>query len=137
LRSATGKAGHINALDLPRQATGWLSRFGAALARRDLDAALKLFGAECYWRDLAALTWNIKTCEGREAIRAMLEATLVAAAPAAWAADGTARASDGVVESWFEEPGYSDNCETDPYGESAPQTVLQKLAANVANEKAA
>jgi len=92
----------MNALDLPRQATGWLSRFGEALARRDLDAALKLFGAECYWRDLAALTWNIKTCEGREAIRAMLEATLVAAAPAAWAIDGAARTNDGVVEAWFD-----------------------------------
>ena len=27
---------------------------------------------------------------------------------------------DGVIEAWFEEPGYADNCETDPYGESAP-----------------
>ena len=35
---------------------------------------------------------------------------------------------DGVVESWFEEPGYSDNCESDPYGESAPQNVLDKLS---------
>src|SRR3546814_14847973 len=25
---------------------------------------------------------------------------------------------DGVVKAWFEEPGFSDNCETDPYGES-------------------
>ena len=44
---------------------------------------------------------------------------------------------NGVVEAWFEEPGYSDNCETDPYGESAPQHVLEKLAAKVAKEKAA
>ena len=36
---------------------------------------------------------------------------------------------DGVVEKWFEEPGFSDNCDSDPYGESAPQNVLENLAA--------
>jgi peroxiredoxin len=35
--------------------------------------------------------------------------------------------NDGVVESWFEEPGLSDNCETDPYGETSPQNVLNSL----------
>jgi thioredoxin-dependent peroxiredoxin len=35
--------------------------------------------------------------------------------------------ADGVVKGWFEEPGFSDNCETDPYGESSPQTLLAKL----------
>src|SRR3546814_13413825 len=34
---------------------------------------------------------------------------------------------DGVVKAWFEEPGFSDNCETDPYGESSPQNILEKL----------
>ena len=37
--------------------------------------------------------------------------------------------NDGVVEAWFEEPGISDNCATDPYGESAPQNILDKLTA--------
>ena len=36
---------------------------------------------------------------------------------------------DGVVEAWFEEPGISDDCETDPYGESSPQNILEKLTA--------
>ncbi|MEQ8587453.1 MAG: peroxiredoxin [Thalassobaculaceae bacterium] len=35
--------------------------------------------------------------------------------------------NDGVVEMWFEEPGYSDQCETDPYGESSPQTILKAV----------
>ena len=35
---------------------------------------------------------------------------------------------DGKVADWFEEPGFSDNCETDPYGESAPQNVLEKMS---------
>tara|TARA_R110002072_G_scaffold103085_3_gene226244 strand:+ start:1014 stop:1571 length:558 start_codon:yes stop_codon:yes gene_type:complete len=34
---------------------------------------------------------------------------------------------DGVVTHWFEEPGFEDNCETDPYGESSPQNILEKL----------
>ena len=34
---------------------------------------------------------------------------------------------DRVVEAWFEEPGIDDNCETDPYGESSPRTLLTFL----------
>ena len=37
--------------------------------------------------------------------------------------------NDGVVEAWFEEPGLSDNCETDSYGKSSPQNILDHLAA--------
>ncbi|TNB47453.1 peroxiredoxin [Martelella lutilitoris] len=35
--------------------------------------------------------------------------------------------NDGVVEKWFEEEGFSDLCETDPYGVSAPQNILESL----------
>jgi len=35
--------------------------------------------------------------------------------------------NDGVIEAWFEEPGRSDNCETDPYGESSPENILKYL----------
>ena len=38
--------------------------------------------------------------------------------------------NDGVVEAWFEEPGREDNKDTDPYGESSPETVLAWLKAN-------
>lgn len=37
---------------------------------------------------------------------------------------------DGVVEAWFEEPGRCDNHGEDPYGESAPETVLNWLKEN-------
>ena len=33
----------------------------------------------------------------------------------------------GIIEKIFEEPGKSDNCTTDPYGESSPENVLQWL----------
>ncbi|MER9185006.1 peroxiredoxin [Mesorhizobium sp. M0185] len=37
--------------------------------------------------------------------------------------------NNGVVEQWFEEEGFSDNCEADPYGVSSPQNVLETLKA--------
>lgn len=37
--------------------------------------------------------------------------------------------NDGVVEEWFEEPGFGDNCEDDPYGESSPQNLLKSIKA--------
>ncbi|WP_150525075.1 peroxiredoxin [Roseibium sediminis] len=40
--------------------------------------------------------------------------------------------NDSVVELWFEEEGFSDNCETDPYGKSSPQNILDTLRAEKA-----
>ncbi|MFC5990984.1 peroxiredoxin [Limoniibacter endophyticus] len=40
--------------------------------------------------------------------------------------------NDGVIEKFFEEEGYADNCETDPYGVSAPQNILENLRAKAA-----
>lgn len=37
---------------------------------------------------------------------------------------------DGVIEAWFEEPGYEDDCEIDPYGESSPENILKYLKGN-------
>ena len=34
---------------------------------------------------------------------------------------------NGVIEQWFEEPGRIDNCETDPYGETSPESVMNYL----------
>jgi len=35
--------------------------------------------------------------------------------------------NDGVIEQWFEEEGYSDNCDSDPYSVSSPQNILGAL----------
>jgi len=35
--------------------------------------------------------------------------------------------NDGVVEQWFQEEGYSDNCDSDPYGVSSPQNILATI----------
>jgi len=35
--------------------------------------------------------------------------------------------NDGTIENMFIEPGLQDNCETDPYGETSPETVMKYL----------
>lgn len=35
--------------------------------------------------------------------------------------------NNGVIEKWFIEPGIEHNCETDPYGETAPENILAYL----------
>ncbi|MCR5865861.1 NAD(P)/FAD-dependent oxidoreductase [Aquincola sp. J276] len=83
------------------EATRWLAAFEAALSAADIDAATALFDDECYWRDLVAFTWNIKTQEGRDAIRAMLQARLADTAPAHFRIEGEASEAGGVIEAWF------------------------------------
>ncbi|TIW49839.1 MAG: NAD(P)/FAD-dependent oxidoreductase [Mesorhizobium sp.] len=78
-----------------------LDRFGAALAAGDIDKAVGCFQEDCYWRDLLTFTWNIKTMEGRAAVRDMLEATLSTTKPTAWQLSGEASSDEGIVEAWF------------------------------------
>ncbi|HEU0221120.1 MAG TPA: NAD(P)/FAD-dependent oxidoreductase [Paracoccaceae bacterium] len=79
----------------------WLARLGDALASADIEAAAALFGEDCYWRDLVAFTWNLKTMEGRPEIAEMLGATLAQVKPEAIALDGEASELDGIMEGWF------------------------------------
>ena len=84
-------------------AQAWLTSLDDALQRRDVEAALELFGDDSYWRDFVAFTWNLKTLEGRADIRRMLEATLDRVQPANWALaeDATgSTAAGGTVEAW-------------------------------------
>lgn len=84
-----------------REAADWLRSFSEALAAGDVGGAAGLFGEACYWRDLLAFTWTIKTIEGRQAVRAALDATLAAASPSGWRLDGEAAVNDGLTEAWF------------------------------------
>jgi len=83
------------------QATTWLSAFAAALDRADIGAAAALFAEDCYWRDLVAFTWNIKTCEGKAEIADMLQAVLAKVKPSGWKLAGEATEANGVTEAWF------------------------------------
>lgn len=84
-----------------QQASAWLQAFGDALARGDAAAASAMFEPEGFWRDLVSFTWNIKTLEGRDQIRAMLEATLAQVRPSEFKLDGEATHADGVTDGWF------------------------------------
>ncbi|MFF2323078.1 NAD(P)/FAD-dependent oxidoreductase [Agrobacterium sp. NPDC058088] len=81
-----------------------LSKLGKALEAGDIDAAVNLFQADCYWRDLVTFTWNLKTLEGREQIRDMLTTQLAAIKPTGFVQDVKEQASDGggITEGWFE-----------------------------------
>ena len=80
-----------------------LDTFGSALASGDIDTAVGCFQEDCYWRDLVTFTWNIRTMEGRDQIRAMLESQLDAARPSNWRiAEGEdATETDGLIEGWI------------------------------------
>ena len=80
-----------------------LARFDQALQSGRIDEAVSLFAGECYWRDLVAFTWNIKTLEGRDEVRDMLTECLARVKPRHWAlAEGeTPTEAGGVTEAWI------------------------------------
>ena len=82
-------------------ASQWLTDFDQALGSGNIDAALALCVDEPYWRDLVTFTWNIKTSEGKEQIRHMLEATLKQTQPCNWKIEGPATEAGGIVDAWF------------------------------------
>ena len=82
-------------------ASAWLADFTAALEGQDIDAAVALFDADPYWRDLVAFTWNICTQEGADAIRAMLQARLADVKPSNFQVEGQATEAGGVIDAWF------------------------------------
>src|SRR6476469_3413358 len=81
----------------------FLDKFEAALSAGDLDDAVGMFAPECYWRDLVAFTWNIKTLEGRDQIRDMLAHCLAYVKPRNWkTVEGEAPTeAGGVTEAWI------------------------------------
>jgi putative flavoprotein involved in K+ transport len=80
-----------------------LESLEAALKRRDTAAAVALFQPECYWRDLVAFTWNIKTMEGRDQIAAMLDAQVGAIKPGNLRIDEkeAPTEADGLAQAWI------------------------------------
>ena len=79
----------------------WLARLGAALEHQDVAAATRLFGEECYWRDLVSLSWNIKTVEGRDSIGRFLSTVLPFTRMSRLELLGPAEEADETIEAWF------------------------------------
>ncbi len=86
---------------LTQQAADWLSQLSAALDRKDWPGAAGLFCEECYWRDLVAFTWNIKTLEGHDEIQEMLAATASNVRPSHWQITGEATLENGAICAWI------------------------------------
>lgn len=79
----------------------WLAKVERAAKKLDSKSITALFGKECYWRDLVALTWNIRTLEGRDDIGQMLAATLPQTGLSKIRMDGAAERTGKTVGAWF------------------------------------
>ena len=80
----------------------WLADFESALAERDVDRAARMFAIDCFWRDLVAFTWNIRTVEGREGVIDMLAARLADTEPSGFRTREDATEDGGVVSAFIE-----------------------------------
>lgn len=89
-----------NELQAQAHAQAWATQLQQALEAGDVQSATELFGDECYWRDLTALTWNLHTSEGKEDIAKMLLGIERGAWPRNIQVTSAADA-DGVIEAWF------------------------------------
>ncbi|AZO29529.1 NAD(P)/FAD-dependent oxidoreductase [Mesorhizobium sp. M1B.F.Ca.ET.045.04.1.1] len=85
------------------KAQALLDKFGKALEAGDIDAAVNCFQEDCYWRDLVTFTWNLKTMEGRDQVRDMLQAMLADIKPTGWTvAEGEEATEDGgIITAWI------------------------------------
>ncbi|WP_417517361.1 flavin-containing monooxygenase [Marinobacter sp.] len=79
----------------------WLDGFNEVLQSDDPGRAAQLFEKDGFWRDLIAMTWNIKTMEGQDSIRDMLEQTSERTCPCNWRVAEDATEQDGVTEAWI------------------------------------
>ncbi|HWL58532.1 MAG TPA: NAD(P)/FAD-dependent oxidoreductase [Paracoccus sp. (in: a-proteobacteria)] len=68
-----------------------LDTLNTALEEGDVARAKALFATDSYWRDLVAVTWNLKTVEGAEAVADMLAQQLPLTRP------GNFRLQEGEV----------------------------------------
>ncbi|EFC86794.1 NAD(P)/FAD-dependent oxidoreductase [Parafrankia sp. EUN1f] len=75
----------------------WLPPFAAAVAARDVGAIVDLFAEDSWWRDLLAMSWNLRTLRGPQQMRTFLE-------------DRTAASGIGEFRVWDEaDPAFVDN----------------------------
>jgi putative flavoprotein involved in K+ transport len=82
--------------DARQEAADWVARFDAALAAGDPAGVADLFVRDSWWRDLLALTWDLRTCSGAGVIGGRL-----AAAAAESGARGFTLAPRGASERGF------------------------------------
>jgi len=85
-------------------AQAWFERLGRFLAsdpaaqRAELD---RLFEPQCFWRDMLAFTWTIRTLEGCDAIADMLAACASRTGARAWQVAEASHGPNDLIEAWF------------------------------------
>ncbi len=73
--------------DISVAADNWLGQFEEALTKPDDGLLKSLFHPDSYWRDVLALSWNIQTLNGGEAIVKALPPLARGIAPGGFAVD--------------------------------------------------
>ena len=73
--------------DISIAADNWLAQFEDALATADDGLLKSLFHPDSYWRDVLALSWNMQTVNGADAILKELKAHAKRAGPHGFAVD--------------------------------------------------
>ncbi|MFB8763331.1 flavin-containing monooxygenase [Nocardiopsis alba] len=99
--SAKSGAGRRETTTVRHRAETWLHSFEEALTERDTARATGMFAPTCYWRDLIAFTWNLKTVEGHEEVETMLRSVLDSADPSGFHLTEEPTETDGVIEAWI------------------------------------
>ena len=88
-------------------AGAWLAAFEAAVQGGDTRAAAGMFLADGYWRDILALSWDLRTFAGRDRIAAGLATWRAARSPTGFWLEGTApdmferRTQGWTIEAFF------------------------------------
>ena len=71
--------------DISIAADNWLAQFEEAVGKPDAALLKTLFHPDSYWRDVLALSWNIQTLNGRDAILKALPPLARSASPSGFA----------------------------------------------------
>ncbi|HEU0102011.1 MAG TPA: NAD(P)/FAD-dependent oxidoreductase [Mycobacteriales bacterium] len=79
----------------------WLADFENALRARDVERAAGMFATTCFWRDLIAFTWNLRTVEGREGVADLLGQTLESTDPHGFTTTEPPTEQDGVTTAYL------------------------------------
>jgi cation diffusion facilitator CzcD-associated flavoprotein CzcO len=94
--------------DVSIAAENWLTQFESALALSDAGQLKNLFHPDSYWRDVLALSWNLQTINGADAILPALQADAIKAAPSGFRIDPdrapprrVTRAGSSAIEAIF------------------------------------
>lgn len=78
----------------------WTYAFAAALAQPHPAAVAALFTEDCYWRDLLAFSWTIRTFEGKQAIHDLVADRARTTRPLHWRVEAASAVEDGI-DGWL------------------------------------